>query len=166
MRPVGKARRPRISGHLGIPLTQVTPIYSVAPPGGLPADAGRTRAAVYNRRGLPRVPDPTPMARWLSMSALWADESVARAPGVVSVRRLWASDVGDGGHHLSGHEHATAHVVPGDLVGHELEERGQSSGQTLFSAHTAGHGGRAGAVPTAGPWRPSAAAAPQLIGVT
>src|SRR5437867_1672007 len=100
---------------LAIYLTQVTPIYSVRPGGGLSAGSRRVRGSVRDGRGVSRVSGQPPLTGGVSVSTVRAREIVAGAGRIVPVCRLWAPDVGDGRHDLSGFADATADLVSRDM---------------------------------------------------
>ena len=74
------------------------------------------------------VPFRSSMAERISLSTVWADESVARSESAVGVCSLRSTDVGDVGNHFSGNPAAADEMVSSDLVGDEPEERGQCAG--------------------------------------
>ena len=54
---------------------------------------------------------------------------MASATGVVAVRRLWPSDLGDGRHNLSGHAAAADDLVSCHMVGDQPEDRRECAGR-------------------------------------
>src|SRR5437899_123650 len=68
------------------------------------------------------------MAGRISVSAVQGDEGSYCSCNLVSVLRLPASDLSYSGNHFPGHSEAAGHVVPGDVVCDQSEERGQRAG--------------------------------------
>ena len=94
---------------------------------GLPEDFAGVRRVVSVRGDVRLVLGATSMARWLRVSGLWWEQVVVHEASTLAMRRLPASDFGDGGHDLRWHPEAVAGLVSGDVVRNEPEVWGQRS---------------------------------------
>ena len=113
---------------MGIRLTQVGTTGSMRGDGGLPAESDRVGGEIHKGRGLPGVAGAASLAGGVPLPALRRGQVVAGTRDVTGVLRLWRSDVGDGGNHISGHADAFGRLVSGDVVGDYSEERRQCLG--------------------------------------
>ena len=123
-----KKNDPGYTGILLILLTQVTPRYSVRGRGRVPSDVGRVRGSVRDRGSLCHLPRPPALALRLSVPRLWRRQGVAPADRAVAVCGVWPAEFGHGGHHLSGHAHATHDLVSRHVVGDQSSRRPEPSG--------------------------------------
>src|SRR5262249_32157663 len=83
---------------------------------------------VRARGRLSGVSGPPAVAGGIQVSAVWAYEGLGGAEGALSVRRLWATDLGDGRHDLSGHAYAVDDLVSRALVDQQSEDRHERQG--------------------------------------
>jgi hypothetical protein len=86
------------------------------------------RVAFQQRWGLSGLSISAALAGRISMSPLRGWKVLAFSFDASCVRRLWTSNVRDRGHDLPGYADPAGRVVPGDMVGHEPEKRGECSG--------------------------------------
>ena len=86
------------------------------------------RTAIQRRSRLSAVPVCTALARRLSLSSMRCQQGVGDAGQPLAVCRLPASSLGNRRHDFSGQSFAADHVVSGDVVHHQPEERRQRLG--------------------------------------
>ncbi len=110
---------------MGMSLTPVAPTCRGERLGRLSADASGAGAPVRERGGLPRVSRAAAVAGGRVLPGLRGHEGVDDSAGTLDVRRVRTPRFGHRGNDLSGHPHASAAVVPGDLVGDQPEDRSQ-----------------------------------------
>jgi hypothetical protein len=118
---------------IGISLTQVTPRCSMRANGGLPPRLSGVRSAVRQRGGLPGLPVPVALTGRIPVSRLRPRAGLAGPEGVLRMRALRATDIGDRRHDLSGQPAAFAALVSSHVVGDHAEKRGQCAGPAAGS---------------------------------
>jgi hypothetical protein len=96
--------------------------------GSLPANSARVRGPVLDRRRLSRIPLSIAVAGGVSVSTLRMQQGLDGARHLVPVFELRLSDLSDGRHRVPGHSEASLHLVSGDVVCDQPEERRQRTG--------------------------------------
>src|ERR1019366_7513749 len=98
--------------------------------GRVPPEPYGVRGQVFDGRELQGVSREATLAGGVPLPALRRRQVVAGPRIVAGMRRLWVSDVGDGGDYISGYPDSFGSLVPGDVVGDHSEKRCQRLGTT------------------------------------